>query len=261
MSDLYKPQTLKLYAQQAGSVRLTLDWFANKAFYPPRAGVHIKPLINGQAAFDAVHAAMEAARHSIDIITWGFDPAMRFKRPDGPRIGELLQTKGREGVQARVLVWSNQLARLKENTIPGAGVGGSGGTWAGSGVASGSAVDNEVLRLEQRRQHNLNLIARQQEALERSERLHREGRLPSFDPRGAAHARARIAELEAENAEIQRTLDSSEAQGYGASAVPAAPARIPGGRYSPATGSRRYAAVGCRTSSSVPATSSRRPGR
>ncbi|PXZ65775.1 hypothetical protein, partial [Pseudomonas aeruginosa] len=24
MSDLYKPQTLKLYAQQAGSVRLTL---------------------------------------------------------------------------------------------------------------------------------------------------------------------------------------------------------------------------------------------
>lgn len=34
MSDLYKPQTLKLYAQQAGSVRLTLDWFANKAFYP-----------------------------------------------------------------------------------------------------------------------------------------------------------------------------------------------------------------------------------
>ncbi|OVZ41558.1 hypothetical protein CDO43_39160, partial [Pseudomonas aeruginosa] len=164
MSDLYKPQTLKLYAQQAGSVRLTLDWFANKAFYPPRAGVHIKPLINGQAAFDAVHAAMEAARHSIDIITWGFDPAMRFKRPDGPRIGELLQTKGREGVQARVLVWSNQLARLKENTIPGAGVGGSGGTWAGSGVASGSAVDNEVLRLEQRRQHNLNLIARQQEA-------------------------------------------------------------------------------------------------
>lgn len=184
MSDLYKPQTLKLYAQQAGSVRLTLDWFANKAFYPPRAGVHIKPLINGQAAFDAVHAAMEAARQSIDIITWGFDPAMRFKRPDGPRIGELLQTKGREGVQARVLVWSNQLARLKENTIPGAGVGGSGGTWAGSGVASGSAVDNEVLRLEQRRQHNLNLIARQQEALERSERLHREGRLPKI---GRAH--------------------------------------------------------------------------
>lgn len=103
MSDLYKPQTLAVRA--TGRQRpADLDWFANKAFYPPRAGVHIKPLINGQAAFDAVHAAMEAARHSIDIITWGFDPAMRFKRPDGPRIGELLQTKGREGVQARVLV-------------------------------------------------------------------------------------------------------------------------------------------------------------
>lgn len=256
MSDLYKPQTLKLYAQQAGSVRLTLDWFANKAFYPPRAGVHIKPLINGQAAFDAVHAAMEAARQSIDIITWGFDPAMRFKRPDGPRIGELLQTKGREGVQARVLVWSNQLARLKENTIPGAGVGGSGGTWAGSGVASGSAVDNEVLRLEHRRQHNLNLIARQQEALERSERLHREGRLPSFDPRGAASPSWR------RRTPRSSALSTAARPGAtAASAVPAAPARIPGGRYSPATGSRRYAAVGCRTSSSVPATSSRRPGR
>lgn len=261
MSDLYKPQTLKLYAQQAGSVRLTLDWFANKAFYPPRAGVHIKPLINGQAAFDAVHAAMEAARHSIDIITWGFDPAMRFKRPDGPRIGELLQTKGREGVQARVLVWSNQLARLKENTIPGAGVGGSGGTWAGSGVASGSAVDNEVLRLEQRRQHNLNLITRQQEALERSERLHREGRLPSFDPR-APPTRGRASPSWRRRTPRSSALSTAaRPRATAASAVPAAPARIPGGRYSPATGSRRYAAVGCRTSSSVPATSSRRPDR
>lgn len=223
--------------------------------------MHIKPLINGQAAFDAVHAAMEAARHSIDIITWGFDPAMRFKRPDGPRIGELLQTKGREGVQARVLVWSNQLARLKENTIPGAGVGGSGGTWVGSGVASGSAVDNEVLRLEQRRQHNLNLIARQQEALERSERLHREGRLPSFDPRGAP-TRGRASPSWRRRTPRSSALSTAAGpRATAASAVPAAPARIPGGRYSPATGSRRYAAVGCRTSSSVPATSSRRPGR
>ena len=209
MTDLYKPQTIKLSAQQPGSVRLTLDWFANQSFYPPRAGVEIQPLINGQAAFGAVNAAIEGAKRSIDIITWGFDAAMRFKRPDGPRIGELLQKKGSEGVRARVLVWRNLLASLKENTTPGAGIGGSGGTAAGSGVASGSAVNNKVFELEQRRQHNLNVIARQKDALARSERLHR------FDPQAAAQARARIAELEAENAEIQRTFDQAEAQGYG----------------------------------------------
>lgn len=90
MNDLCRPQTLKLYAQRAGSVRLAPDWFVNKTFYPSRAGVRTRPLINGQAAFDMVRAAMGAARYNIGIITWGFGPVMRFKRPNGPRVGELL---------------------------------------------------------------------------------------------------------------------------------------------------------------------------
>ena len=223
MSDLYKPQTLKLYAQQAGSVRLTLDWFANKAFYPPRAGVHIKPLINGQAAFDAVHAAMEAARHSIDIITWGFDPAMRFKRPDGPRIGELLQTKGREGVQARVLVWS-------------------------CGWSSGASITSTSSRGSRKPWNARNGCTAKAGC--------------RASTRGAPPTRGRASPSWRRRTPRSSALSTAaRPRATAASAVPAAPARIPGGRYSPATGSRRYAAVGCRTSSSVPATSSRRPGR
>ncbi|MFO5736579.1 hypothetical protein, partial [Klebsiella pneumoniae] len=48
-----------------------------------------------------------------------------------------------------------------------------------------------------------------------TEGKHGEHTTTRSDTRAAAHARARIAELEAENAENQRTFDSSEAQGYG----------------------------------------------
>lgn len=89
--------------------------------------MHIKPSIDGRAAFDTVRATMEAARHNIDTITWSLDSVICFRRPSGPRIGKLLQAKGHGGVQARVLVWNSQFARLRRNATPGASIGGSGG--------------------------------------------------------------------------------------------------------------------------------------
>lgn len=136
MRDLYSPQSCTVDSGQPGTVHLTLDWFANAGYYPPRAGVLIESLVNGQAAFSAVHEAIENARQSVDIITWGFDPAMRFKRPGGLRVGELLAAKGGKGVKVRVLVWRNLLAAFKENTTPGAGIGGSGDGAMGSGIGS-----------------------------------------------------------------------------------------------------------------------------
>ncbi len=121
----------------------TLNWWAQKENkYDPRPHSDIKPLINGERAFAAVEDAIKNAKQSIDIISWGFDPAMQLSRPSGKPIGDLLAEKGREGVEVRVLIWKNALANFMENTVVGDGLAGSGGTAAGSGMLSTSSPHN-----------------------------------------------------------------------------------------------------------------------
>ena len=152
MTQDYNQQVLSLVPRHSKSATVTMDWLANGTIYPPRHGIHITPLINGEAAFAAVHDAIQRAEKSVEIISWGFDPAMRFK-PGGDRIGELLDQRGRFGVKVRTLIWKNILANLKENTVIGDGIGGSGGTAIGSGMTKGKpASDKELRSLELRLQ-------------------------------------------------------------------------------------------------------------
>jgi phosphatidylserine/phosphatidylglycerophosphate/cardiolipin synthase-like enzyme len=213
MTELYAEHSATVDPKQRNTANLTMDWFSSKGFYPPREGVEVTPLINGQAAFTAVDEAISKARKSVDIITWGFDPAMRFRRPDGQRIGDLLASMGRSGVKVRVLVWKNAVANLAENTVIGDGVVGSGGTSAGSGVTRGRPASNEKTRLEMQREHNTKTIERLQAALSRSQQLQREGRLDNYDPEAEKHVTARIIELENENAAIDARIN--ELEGYG----------------------------------------------
>ena len=127
-------------------VQLTMPWFVPRSKYPPRQGVVIEPLINGERAFAAVHHAIANAKKTVDIISWGFDPSMRLLRPNGERLGDLLRRKsdhnarrgssfGEPNVQVRVLIWKNALANFGENNIVGDGlIGSGGGTALGSGV-------------------------------------------------------------------------------------------------------------------------------
>jgi phosphatidylserine/phosphatidylglycerophosphate/cardiolipin synthase-like enzyme len=100
------------------TANLTPQWFLSESRYSARPNVDIKLLINGEAAFGAVDEAIEAATKSLEIISWGFDPSMRFKRPGGKRIGQLLADAGKRGVEVRVLIWKNALGAIKENNIP-----------------------------------------------------------------------------------------------------------------------------------------------
>jgi phosphatidylserine/phosphatidylglycerophosphate/cardiolipin synthase-like enzyme len=100
------------------TANLTTQWFLSESRYPVRPNVDIKLLINGEAAFGAVEDAIVAATKTLDIISWGFDPAMRFKRPGGKRIGQMLAEAGKRGVDVRVLIWKNFFGALKENNIP-----------------------------------------------------------------------------------------------------------------------------------------------
>lgn len=102
------------------SAKLALEWFASNGSYPRRPNNYILPLVNGQQAFTTVAGAIKKAKKSIDIISWGFDASMRFERPGGDRIGEILKRKGNEGVKVRLVIWRNPTVQLMENTVPGA---------------------------------------------------------------------------------------------------------------------------------------------
>lgn len=103
---------------------LTPRWFVCHTEYHPEAASYT-PLVNGEETFRAVHLAIAAAKKSIDIICWGFQPSMYFIRDDSaPSIGELLMAKAREGVRVRLLGWEmplNAAGVSGEANLPGKG--------------------------------------------------------------------------------------------------------------------------------------------
>ncbi|MBC7993273.1 MAG: hypothetical protein H7Z15_08540 [Rhizobacter sp.] len=145
MSDFKIPVEKTVIALDSKrDVNLTMPWFSQKSKYPPRAGNVVHPLINGQRTFAAVHEALAAAKKSIDIISWGFDPSMRLVRPNGQRVGDLLRQKAAAGIEVRVLVWKSAIANLVENNIIGDGLFGSGGGSAGGGSGMGSTKPGDA---------------------------------------------------------------------------------------------------------------------
>ncbi len=105
----------------AKEVNFSTKWFTAQGAYEPRAGIKVEKLICGKAAFAAIHKAIEKAKKSVDIIIWGFDPMMHFN-PDEPNsltIGELLEKKGQQGVECRVMVWYDNIGKLGEPTLIG----------------------------------------------------------------------------------------------------------------------------------------------
>lgn len=105
----FKP-TKHVVPIQSGDLmgKATSPWFVNGSEYTPKLA-SFKTLVNGQEAFGEVYRAIEAAKKSVSIICWGFQPSMYFIR-DGQHlmVGELLEKKAREGVMVRVLSWAFQ---------------------------------------------------------------------------------------------------------------------------------------------------------
>lgn len=117
--------TVPMALNETGEAKATLRWFVQNTEYGP-AQATFRPLVNGEEAFGAVFDAIMAAKHSVDIICWGFQPSMYFKRGSGDTapIGQLLEAKGKQGVKVRLLVWCDDLhvAQFSENMMPGSKV-------------------------------------------------------------------------------------------------------------------------------------------
>lgn len=114
--------TTPLAQNQTSEATATMPWHVQNTEYQP-APCAFRPLVNGQEAFGAVYDAIAAAKHTVDIICWGFQPSMYFKR-DGSslRIGELLVHIGETAnVKVRLLCWHDDyyLSGFSENNMPG----------------------------------------------------------------------------------------------------------------------------------------------
>ncbi|WP_321885014.1 phospholipase D-like domain-containing protein [Paraburkholderia bannensis] len=114
--------TTPLAQNQTSTASATFPWFVQQAEYNP-AQCTYRPLVNGEEAFGAVYDAILAARHSVDIICWGFQPSMYFRRGTGGTrtIGSLLVHKGKQNVKVRLLCWHDDfyLSQLGETNMPG----------------------------------------------------------------------------------------------------------------------------------------------
>lgn len=127
-ADLYT-QVLSYRSNAAPIQCLAQPWFvrARHMVYYPRYGCSIEPLICGEDVFGRIARDLENARHSVDIITWGFDPGMVLVRgataESGTRYGDLLKkisNRETNPVKVRLLVWHDDfVAHQKMRNNPG----------------------------------------------------------------------------------------------------------------------------------------------
>lgn len=121
MATPNKPIITPFALNQTKTGNATLPWFVQNTEYDP-AHATFRPLVNGEEAFGVLYDALSKAQHTIDIICWGFQPSMYFKRKGGTlRIGELLKERGEHNVKVRLLCWRDPLflTELGENNMPG----------------------------------------------------------------------------------------------------------------------------------------------
>ncbi|SDH02411.1 PLD-like domain-containing protein [Paraburkholderia phenazinium] len=122
MATSNKTSTTPLALNCTDSANVSFRWFVQNTEYRPAPGT-FAPLVNGEEAFGAVYDAILNAQHTIDIVCWGFQPSMYFKRGQGAgmMIGELLAMQGANNRQVRLLCWQDDLhvAELSENMAPG----------------------------------------------------------------------------------------------------------------------------------------------
>jgi len=108
-----------------GSTQWLLEQEHSAGTHPITSGNDLRVHICGETAFAQILEDIEAARDSIDIICWGFDPGMELTRsrdawPRGPVYGSALKAAESRGVKVRLLAWHQAgMAARQQNNLTG----------------------------------------------------------------------------------------------------------------------------------------------
>lgn len=124
----HRPVTVPIDLQSRQAT-ITKQWLLEKnVTHPITTGNRLQTLICGEEGFAAIAADIEAAKESINLVCWGFDPGMALVRNQsmplypwahGEPYGELLRRKAKEGVVVRLLVWYSARGSAKQNSLIG----------------------------------------------------------------------------------------------------------------------------------------------
>lgn len=107
---------------------LDYKWFTPIGF-PPTLGNRVELLVDGEDGWADVARAIAAARQTIRIATWVYDPQMELVRPEplaepadrAPNtIHRMLQSRASEGVLVQLLLWDPPLLPLPRETLTAA---------------------------------------------------------------------------------------------------------------------------------------------
>ncbi len=123
-------QTIQTNEQTRRSISSSQWLLENKcSTHPISDNSKLKVIICGEEGFADIAKEIVAAKESIDICLWGFDPGMELVRgaggmwPRGPTYGDLLIAAGKRGVSVRLLVWfdpyANKIPSFNPRNMPG----------------------------------------------------------------------------------------------------------------------------------------------
>ncbi|WP_353627706.1 phospholipase D-like domain-containing protein [Ralstonia pseudosolanacearum] len=120
-------------SERTRSSAFSAQWLLEKAedhAAPVYHANNLNVFICGEEAFKQIAADLKSAKHSVEIICWGFDPGMELIRtgttwPRGDTWGGLLRDvaagkyNGGKPVQVRVLSWYGFIGSAGANNMPG----------------------------------------------------------------------------------------------------------------------------------------------
>lgn len=126
MPDLLKRNETVHIDELSCKATSTVQWFLenrNKT-HPVTHNNRLEVFVCGEKAFADIAARIRAARHSIDLCCWGFDPGMELERssgiwPRGETYGDLLIAAGKRHVRVRLLIWYSKIGSPAALNMPG----------------------------------------------------------------------------------------------------------------------------------------------
>ncbi|WP_018604930.1 phospholipase D-like domain-containing protein [Uliginosibacterium gangwonense] len=152
-------RNVTVHADKQGlSAKSGVQWLLEKSKYPIAeisSDNEINVFVCGQQGFASIYEDIMAAKTSVDLVCWGFDPGMPLIRDGGPwrkehTYGELLKAKAAEGVTIRLLVWFTEAGSAKQQSLLGYSSGSYIVPWLYTPGLE-TAKKNETLSIKQQR--------------------------------------------------------------------------------------------------------------